>query len=300
MLRLRVSLREDGADALSEALGGAQGIHRMVSSPQEEASERVVVSADVTPSAADEVLRLIAEHGIPVDDYLLVRQDAIAPSRIRPHGRGGQGFAWVELMGEARANSRPIGRYLALMGVAGVIAGLGVIKDNVILIVGAMALSPDLLPICATCVGLAFGRLALARRAFFTLLVGLILVTVTSAALAFALDQIGLLKSGFEVRSGAIASLAHVDYSTVIVAAAAGVGAMLSFETRASAAVGVAISVTTIPASAYLGVAIAVDQFSGAGGALAVLMINVSLLVTIGTLTLLLQHFVDQRTEDAR
>ena len=31
---------------------------------------------------------------------------------------------------------------------------------------------------------------------------------------------------------------------------------MLSFETRASAAVGVAISVTTIPASAYLGVAI--------------------------------------------
>ena len=35
---------------------------------------------------------------------------------------------------------------------------------------------------------------------------------------------------------------------------------MLSFETRASAAVGVAISVTTMPASAYLGVAI------GAGG----------------------------------
>jgi uncharacterized hydrophobic protein (TIGR00271 family) len=299
VLRLRVSLHEDGADALSQALGGAQGIHRMVSSRQEEASERVVVSADVTPSAADEVLRLIAEHGIPVDDYLLVRQDAIAPSRIRPHGRGGQGFAWVELMGEARANSRPIGRYLALMGVAGVIAGLGVIKDNVILIVGAMALSPDLLPICATCVGLAFGRFHLAFRAFLTLLIGLALVTVTSAALGFLLDALGLLGSGFEVHSGAIASLAHVDYSIVIVAAAAGVGAMLSFETRAAAAVGVAISVTTIPASAYLGVAIAVDQFTGAGGALAVLVINVALLVTFGTLTLLAQHFFNERAEGA-
>jgi hypothetical protein len=38
------------------------------------------------------------------------------------------------------------------------------------------------------------------------------------------------------------------------------IAAMLSFESGAAAAVGVAISVTTIPASAYLGVAI------GAGG----------------------------------
>jgi hypothetical protein len=42
---------------------------------------------------------------------------------------------------------------------------------------------------------------------------------------------------------------------------------MLSFETRASAAVGVAISVTTIPASAYWGVAIGAGQASGAAGA---------------------------------
>jgi Domain of unknown function (DUF389) len=41
-----------------------------------------------------------------------------------------------------------------------------------------------------------------------------------------------------------------------LIALAAGVAAILFFETRASAAVGVAISVTTIPASAYLGVAI--------------------------------------------
>jgi hypothetical protein len=58
-------------------------------------------------------------------------------------------------MGQAGANSRPLARYLALINVAGVIAALGVIESSSILIVGAMAVSPDLLPICATCVGMS-------------------------------------------------------------------------------------------------------------------------------------------------
>ena len=58
---------------------------------------------------------------------------------------------------------------------------------------------------------------------------------------------------------------------------------MLSFETRASAAVGVAISVTTIPASAYLGVALGAGGIDHAFGALVVLAINVTLLIVTGT-----------------
>jgi uncharacterized membrane protein len=67
---------------------------------------------------------------------------------------------------------------------------------------------------------------------------------------------------------------------------------MLSFETRASAAVGVAISVTTIPASAYLGVAIGAGGAGKALGALVVLLINVSLLILSGSLTLLFQRLL--------
>ena len=68
----------------------------------------------------------------------------------------------------------------------------------------------------------------------------------------------------------------------MLIALAAGIAAMLSFESRASAAVGVAISVTTIPASAYLGVAIGAGGAGGeALGALVVLLINVSLLIRL-------------------
>ena len=68
------------------------------------------------------------------------------------------------------------------------------------------------------------------------------------------------------------------------------VAGILALETRASAAVGVAISVTTIPASAYLGVAAGVGELDKASGALAVLAINVAMLLVGGSLTLLAQQ----------
>jgi hypothetical protein len=71
----------------------------------------------------------------------------------------------------------------------------------------------------------------------------------------------------------------------VLVALAAGVAAMLAFETRASAAVGVAISVTTIPASAYIGVALGAGEAGAADGAAVVLAVNVAMLLLSGSAT---------------
>jgi hypothetical protein len=53
------------------------------------------------------------------------------------------------------------------------------------------------------------------------------------------------------------------------------VAGMLALESRASAGVGVAISVTTIPAAAYLGVAAGLGELGKVTGALAVLAVNV-------------------------
>jgi uncharacterized hydrophobic protein (TIGR00271 family) len=159
-----------------------------------------------------------------------------------------------------------------------------------------MAVSPDLLPICATCVALVAGRRDLARRAFTTLTLGLGLVVLTATVLSFLLKVTGLLPDGFQVENSSLSTLAHTDYSTVLIALAAGVAAMLSFETKASAAVGVAISVTTIPASAYLGVALGGGGIEHALGAAVVLAINVSLLIVSGTLTLLIQRWLPNRS----
>ena len=159
-----------------------------------------------------------------------------------------------------------------------------------------MAVSPDLLPICATCVGIVAGRRKLALRSFVTLSLGLGLVVVTAALLSALLKVSGILPDGFQVEQSSLNTLAHLDYSTVLVATAAGVAAMLSFESGAAAAVGVAISVTTIPASAYLGVAIGGGGIGNAGGAVLVLAVNVALLIATGSLTLLVQRVLPNRS----
>jgi uncharacterized hydrophobic protein (TIGR00271 family) len=296
VLRLRSSIDAERADRFGELLRDLRGVRRVVQQPDETAPRSVVFVADVEPAAADRLVEAIADLGIGVDDYLLNRVDVVAPLHRHYSGRGIEGFAWVEVMGQARANSRPLARYLALINVAAVIAALGVITSSSILIVGAMAVSPDLLPICATCVALVGRRNDLAARAFTTLVLGLALVVVTAAVLGLALKGLDILPAGFTVEQSSLSTLAHTDYSTVLIALAAGVAAMLSFETGASAAVGVAISVTTIPASAYMGVAIGAGGAGEALGALVVLAINVSLLIVSGTLTLLLQRWLPNRS----
>jgi uncharacterized hydrophobic protein (TIGR00271 family) len=295
VLRLRLAVAEDRADEVTEALEGTGGVHRIVALAPERAGTGVVLAADVLPSVADEVMELIRRWEVADRDYLLTRQEVIAPLPHVSRLPADQAFAWVEVMGEARTHARPLGRFLALMAVAAVIAGLGVIRDNPILIVGAMAVSPDLLPICALCVGIVGRRVQLARRSGATLVLGLALVTVIACGMAAALDGTAVFDGELELAAGGLDELGTVDYSTVLVALAAGVAAMLSFETRAAAAVGVAISVTTIPASALLGVSLGLGELGEAGGAALVLLTNVVLLILSGSLTLALQRRLARR-----
>lgn len=296
MLRLRSSVGAERADRFGALLRELDGVRRVVEQPDlASPGEATVFVADVEAAAADELVEAIAELGLHADDYVLTKVDVVAP--LRRHRAGDiEGFAWIEVLGQARLNSRPLARYLALITVSAVIAALGVIGSSSILIVGAMAVSPDLLPICATCVGIVAGRGRLARRSFETLALGLALVVVVVALLSAALEGAGLLPDGFEVTNSSLETLAQTDYSTVLIALAAGVAAMLSFETRAAAAVGVAISVTTMPASAYLGVAIGTGSAGDGLGALVVLAINVSLLIVSGSLTLLAQRRLPNRS----
>jgi uncharacterized hydrophobic protein (TIGR00271 family) len=289
MLELQVFAAAQPGD-LADRLGAVTGVGQIAVLPNA-AGGSELVRAGVAPDAAEEVLALLTDQGVADDDFTLSRIDLVAPqSRSGPAAGLTPGFVWVEVLGEARANARPIGRFLVLMAIAGVIAGLGVIQANGIFIVGAMAVSPDLLPICAGVVGIVGLRPRLAARALLTLLVGMALAATVAGVMAALLDVSDLIPADYSLESGGIGSLSHVDYTTILIAFVAGIAAMLSFETRASAAVGVAISVTTIPAAAYLGVSIGVGDTHW--GALVVLLVNVVIIGISGSLTLVVQELL--------
>jgi uncharacterized hydrophobic protein (TIGR00271 family) len=285
MLHLRVYGPSDSLTEIGEGLED-HGAARNVALAQGVRAGHVLLTAEVSAEWADGVLELLVRSGVAEDDIMLARLDEIGP--IRP-GRSAS-LIWADVLGQARANARPVARYLVFMVAAGIIAAYGVIEENVILIVGAMAVSPDLLPITAACVGLVSRRGRLIRRALVTLSVGMAAACLTAAVLTLVLDLVDLLPSGFEVGASALSGLTTVNDETIAVALAAGVAGMLALETRASSAVGVAISITTIPAAAYLGVAAGVGEADKALGALAVLGANVAMLLIAGTLTLIVQR----------
>jgi uncharacterized membrane protein len=74
-----------------------------------------------------------------------------------------------------------------------VLAAFAVILRNSVLIVGAMAVSPDLLPVTAACVGIVGRRARLADRAVGTLALGLTVAMATALCMTWILDAIGYL-----------------------------------------------------------------------------------------------------------
>ena len=291
MIRLEVFGESDAMDAVARLLDGHEEVGRVRCATATRPRFAVVV-ATVHPRAVDELLADLRGLGVPDDDVTLTREEVLG----RSHGKGAEaGLVWEDVVGMAARNSRPIARYVAFMLVAGAIASYGVLDYNVILIVGAMAISPDLLPITAVGVGLVDRRPRLAGRAFATLWIGMAFAGGAAALSAYAQDLFDVIPSGFDIDSTFLADLTKVSNETIVVALAAGVAGMLALETRASAGVGVAVSVTTIPAAAYCGVAFGLGERGDALGALAVLATNVAMLVIGASGTLVLQRLLARR-----
>jgi uncharacterized membrane protein len=131
---------------------------------------------------------------------------------------------------------------------------------------------------------------------------GLIAIAPTMRISLAVLSGVVLHRAGFlddGLGNAGLGTLTTTDITTVLVALAAGVAGMLAFETRAASAVGVAISITTIPAVAYFAVAVAIGDTAHAWGALGVLTTNVACVLTAGTITLWVQRQVARRTTRA-
>jgi uncharacterized hydrophobic protein (TIGR00271 family) len=263
-------------------------------------SGKMLVTAEVEAASVDEAFAALRQAGVPVRDLSVHHVDYAHPverEEIDPGTREHDGaLVWAEVADAAVENVGLRPAYLAYMTVAGVIAAFGVLERSSVLIVGAMAVSPDLLPLTAAAVAIVGRRPHLFGKALGTLLPGLVTAVVAAWLVTFVLAAFGVVSPDADIQTGVVFGLAHVTVTTVCVAFAAGVAGMLSFETRASFAVGVAISVTTIPAAAYVGVAAGLGEWRGALGAAAVLGINLVTLLVAGAGTLGIQTMIARRS----
>ena len=194
---------------------------RHVSLVEARADGPALVTADVRADAADPALAALEALGVTPGDIALVRLDTIP---LDAGGGEATALIWADVLGQARMQARAPARYLVLMAAAGVIAAFGVINDSATLIVGAMAISPDLLPVTAACTGLVLRRPRLVRRGLAhpdgRARRGRAARLPSSASF---LDQLDLLPRIQPQRFSAAQT--HVNSTTILVALAAGVAA---------------------------------------------------------------------------
>jgi uncharacterized hydrophobic protein (TIGR00271 family) len=298
VLRLDCFVPPDLLDASRDELAGVEGVrHVWIGSASSD--DVVLLSAEIDVAAADDAIDRLGSLGIASDDLTLWRVPGIQPlgwmRKVRSPDSSTQ--VWAEIVGRADEHAQLAATYLVFMAAAGVIAGIGVLTASAVLLVGAMAISPDLLPISATAIGIVERRPGLALRALRVLMVGLGAAAVAAFVATVLLRAIGQVPDDLILAETTMGeALTHIGPGSLMVAATAGVAGMLAFERPGGAAVGVAISVTTIPAAAYVGAALGMGRDDPMVGALVVLLSNVAMLLVASSITLVLQRRARRRT----
>jgi uncharacterized hydrophobic protein (TIGR00271 family) len=299
MLRLDAFVPPALTDDVSSTLLALPGVrHVTIGVPT--ADGAVALSAEVDADSADAVIERLASFGIESNDLTLWRVPGIQPLGWHRRTRSEESDVqvWAEIVGRADENAKLASTYLVFMASAGIIAGIGVLTGSAVLLVGAMALSPDLLPISATAIGLVERRWQVAIKALRVLLIGLATGALGAFAATAVLRLFHRVPDDLRLADTAMGeALTQLGPGSLIVAAAAGVAGMMAFERPGGAAVGVAISVTTIPAAAYVGAAMAMGRDDPMWGALAVLIANVIMLIIASTSTLRVQRRSRQRRQ---
>ena len=222
-------------------------------------------------------LNIGREGSVSVSAPELVISDRLDEADREASGDGADAIIWDEVEKDTNSDSKLTWTYMAFLAIAVQLAGIGIVTDSTIAIVGAMVVGPEFGPLAGLALAVVDRRWTLARRAAVALLVGFPAAMALTALASFASVWLGLF-SPAEVLSENRATefIYHPGPYSFIVAVLAGAAGMLSLISRKSAAlVGVFISVTTVPAAGYVAVALVLGEQGRAAASMLQLLLNV-------------------------
>ncbi|GJM14880.1 MAG: hypothetical protein DHS20C13_02070 [Thermodesulfobacteriota bacterium] len=158
--------------------------------------------------------------------------------------------------------------YIVLIVLSSIVASIGILKDNVAIIIGAMVIAPLLGPNMALALGTTLGDTDLIIRALKANLVGI----VTTLALSIVIGIVFSVDPGI----GELSSRTQVGLGDVAIALAAGVAGTLSFtKGLPSALIGVMVAVALLPPTVTVGMLIGSNNMSLVPGAVQLVLVNI-------------------------
>ncbi|MER7758850.1 DUF389 domain-containing protein [Streptomyces sp. NPDC097619] len=308
MLHLRMITPTDRTEAVVRLLESTVGTTHLAVIPgaaRDPAGDLVL--CDAARESGDTLLHGLRELGIDRDGSIAVENIDISLSvradraEKEAPGEGADAVLWEQLTEATHEESTLSFTYTAFMVLATMIAACGVVLDNAVLIVGAMAVGPEFGPIAGVCTGLVRRAPRLAVRSLTALLIGFALAMAATTLFTLVMDALGLFQEEMLADDRPNTSFIwQPDPFSFVVALLAGAAGVLSLTSAKSGAlVGVAISVTTVPAAANAAVALGYGDVAQMWGSTEQLLINLGGLVLAGLLTLYAQRLL-WRTQRGR
>jgi uncharacterized hydrophobic protein (TIGR00271 family) len=182
--------------------------------------------------------------------------------------------------------------FFILLIIAGLIGACGILTNSQILIVAAMVVGPEYGAIMATALGFNKRDRRAVRRGLTALVAGFALAVVATLLFGLVIRGLGHTPEAYERGVRPVSDLINTPnlFSAIVAVLAGIVGVVSLTESRANALIGVFISVTTIPAAADMGLSAAYGSWAEARGSTFQLLLNVVLLLVVGSAGLWLQH----------
>ncbi|PVE10080.1 DUF389 domain-containing protein [Streptomyces scopuliridis] len=298
MLHLRLLVPDGRTDEVVQAVERTVGTAHLAVVPGASRDPRGdLVMCDVAREACDGLLAELRALGIDETGSISVENIDLSLSKTADEaeeeapGEGADAVLWEHLEEVTHEESSLSLTYLAFLALATMIAACGVVLDNAILIVGAMAVGPEFGPLAGICTALVQRAPLLAWRSLIALIAGFAVAMGLTTVFSLVMDGFGLFSRTMLAADRPNTSFIwNPDLFSLVVAALAGVAGMLSLTSAKSGAlVGVAISVTTVPAAANAAVALGYGDFTQVWGSSGQLLLNLAGIIAAGTLTLLTQ-----------
>lgn len=228
------------------------------------------------------VILLPVEATIPRVKIEKAEESAGETSKKSSKFKIGRGISREELYADIASGAKLTWFFVFLVVLSTLVAAIGILKNNVAVIIGAMVIAPLIGPNVSLALSTTLGDGDLLKNSIRTNMTGLLLSLLPSA-------MIGVLVH-IDTNTPELLSRTNVDAADIILALASGCAGALSFTMGLpSAIIGVMVAVALLPPAVTLGLLLGSGQYQLAFGSFLLLSINIICINLSGVTTFLVQ-----------
>lgn len=237
-------------------------------------SARLLVSSENRQHVLDELQEALQSSTgariviLPVDTTLGGEKTEKISEQKDKSGSSSSIISREEIFSRVEKGAQLNQNFFVLVVLSSIVAGIGLLENNIAVIIGAMVIAPLLGPNIAFSLGSSLGETRLMWQSLKAIASGILLSIVVAAIIGFVWP--------LNIETQEVLIRTEVNYAGTAIALASGAAAALSLVTGTSGVlVGVMVAVALMPPAVTIGLMLSIGNLPLASGATLLLAVNI-------------------------